>query len=70
MKTLFVIVPPPAAGADPRVCPIAAADNPNGGALLLNVGDKPLEVYDSTSIRRRIRSEDLKAVEAPTTKSK
>lgn len=70
MKTIYVIVPPPAKGAEPRVCPIAAADNPNGGAVMLNVGDAAFEVYESTSIRRRIRSGDLQVAGAPTTKTK
>ena len=83
MKTIHVQVPAPKKGdgkttvdEEPRVCPIASADNPNGGNLMLkpagfenlvgeNLVEGPLEVYESSSIRRRIRSGDLEIVAAP-----
>ena len=68
--TIFVEVPAPAKDGDPvRLCPIHRDDNPNGGALMIRVGDAPVEVFDSTTIRRRIRSGDLReAKAAPATK--
>lgn len=66
-ETLFVVVPAPKKGdgkktvdEEARVCPIHRNDNPNGGEMMLRVGDDPLEVFNSTTIRRRIRSGDLR----------
>lgn len=66
-ETLFVVVPAPKKGdgkktvdEEARACPIHRNDNVNGGELILQVGDPPLEVYNSTTIRRRIRSGDLR----------
>lgn len=87
-KTIFVKVPEPKkgdgkklAGEEPRVCPIAAADNPHGGNMMLrpagfledldaSVGttEGPVEVFDSPSIRRRVRSGDLEVAAAPAAK--
>lgn len=68
-KTIFVVVPAPdpKKGEEPRTCPIHRNDNPNGGAMVLRPGDAPLEVVNSTDIRRRIRAGDLVEVK-PTAK--
>lgn len=74
-KTIFVQVPKPkpatktSPAEEPRTCPIHASDNPNGGALLLTPDDEPIEVVDSATIRRRIRSNDLE-VATPKSPSK
>lgn len=60
-ETLFVVVPEPKSDDEvSRVCPIHRNDNPHGGDVMLAVGDDALEVFNSTSIRRRIRSGDLR----------
>lgn len=73
-ETLFVVVPEPKKGdgkttpdEEARVCPIHRNDNVRGGELLLRVGDDAIEVVNSTNIRRRIRSGDLR--EATTTEA-
>jgi hypothetical protein len=66
-ETIFVVVPAPKKGdgktiadEEPRTCPIHRDDNPNGGETMLRPGDPPFEVKNSTGIRRRIRSGDLR----------
>jgi hypothetical protein len=49
-----------------RTVPIHTNDNPNGGAVLLAPGQE-MEVFESTTIRRRIRSGDLSLVKGTTT---
>lgn len=75
--TIFVQVPQPKKGDGKktvdeaaRVCPIHANDNPHGGHELKKPDDGAFEVYDSATIRRRIRSGDLELASAPKPASK
>lgn len=56
--TIFVVVCEPKTEHEvPRSYLVHAKDNPHGGQHYLQVGDDPLEVVNSTDIRRRMRPE-------------
>lgn len=82
-KTIFVVVPEPKAevkggdGVEPRPAEeprsylVHRNDNPHGGQQFMTHESDPMEVVNSTDIRRRIRSGDLRiATEADFAKAK